>query len=676
MARDWATNSDWAVSPDWAWDWLEADWATNDDWFGIPPEAYGGTIAGTATVTGTLTNQAAGAKELAGTPTGLATVAAALTQIHEATGAPAGIGSVTGTLAQVHELAGAPAGVASVTAALTVASLKELAGTIAGTATVTADLNVIASLAGTTTGTSTITGSIDPPLTPSAIAGTATVTGTLVTGAAGAGFPIPYPLPSGVGRDVVNLRAVSRGMATVVPALSQSHDAAASVAGVATVADVPRGDLTYRELILNQNPAYYYKLDEIESTTSPDATGNEVSLTWNSDPVRSGSLVYDEAILDQTGGAFGPGNSSGDRVQYTSGALTQSPGSLSVEVLLEFSSIAAGQRAVVNGNTGNANYEYAVQANYNPEEFRFYWRYNTGDTYVKSTFSPVNGTYYHVVGVADLDAAKLYLYINGELDNQLNLPSTTPFATGPTNYFQIGGDLSHFSGFPWKGTLDEVAVYHKALSPFEIRKHYETAVSGNNGVGFENRAVLDENRYRSSAGSASIVLAVLSNGVPDANGNAIVELEGSSSGVGSCLNTWVPTQPRPGADPDTWYAVPQLSQALYLYMNVGVGFEPTDTYSGTPVTQTFPDGHVRDFDRVLYLYHNVGVGFDPTDDASGDTGFVSQIFPDGHVRQFDRVLYDYLCVIEDQDDRWWVTIGPTPETVPPNQKAKPPKSRA
>ena len=92
-----------------------------------------------------------------------------------------------------------------------------------------------------------------------------------------------------------------------------------------------------------------------------------------------------------------------------------------------------------------------------------------------------------------------------------------------------------------------------------------------------------------------------------------------------------------------------LDRFLYLVVNVGVSFNPTDDDSGSAgfVSQSFPDGDVLLEDRYLYQLDNVGVSFDPTDDDSDSEGFVSQEFPDGWVSEFDDFLYLLANVIID-----------------------------
>lgn len=111
--------------------------------------------------------------------------------------------------------------------------------------------------------------------------------------------------------------------------------------------------------------------------------------------------------------------------------------------------------------------------------------------------------------------------------------------------------------------------------------------------------------------------------------------------------------------------------ALYQYLNVGVGFDIDIRPDAT--SQSFPDGYVDLFPRALYEYLNVGVSFDPTDDVTDRPDVISQRFPDGDVWLFPRALYEYIHPIDDDPPDWWLTVGPTPRTIPPRTKAKPPR---
>lgn len=114
---------------------------------------------------------------------------------------------------------------------------------------------------------------------------------------------------------------------------------------------------------------------------------------------------------------------------------------------------------------------------------------------------------------------------------------------------------------------------------------------------------------------------------------------------------------------------------IYLYTNVGVGFDPTDIYPGA-VAQTYPDGHTRDdFWEYLYLFINVGAGFDPTDDASDRPDFVDQTFPDGHTAfDFHEYLYLYLNVVRGFRQQGQLVIRPGYTRGPILPGAHPPKN--
>lgn len=169
-------------------------------------------------------------------------------------------------------------------------------------------------------------------------------------------------------------------------------------------------------------------------------------------------------------------------------------------------------------------------------------------------------------------------------------------------------------------------------------------------------------------------LAGRSNGVGRLIGELFVNgtrnLAGTSNGVATVTVSL--THLIGGLDVD-----PRSQTYMYFFLNVGVGFDPTDDATGHIdfVSQNFPDGHTRDdFWEYLYVFVNVGVGFDPTDDASGRPDFVSQTFPDGHTRDdFWEYLYLYLNVVRGFKQQGQLVIRPGFTRGPILPGAKPPK---
>ena len=89
---------------------------------------------------------------------------------------------------------------------------------------------------------------------------------------------------------------------------------------------------------------------------------------------------------------------------------------------------------------------------------------------------------------------------------------------------------------------------------------------------------------------------------------------------------------------------PATRQYLSHYMNIGVGFDPTDAPAGgwgAGIGGTVgPDGLVRDFRRYLYHPMNTGVGFSTDQPVGGwGEGIGGTVAPDGDTKDFERYLY-------------------------------------
>ena len=78
----------------------------------------------------------------------------------------------------------------------------------------------------------------------------------------------------------------------------------------------------------------------------------------------------------------------------------------------------------------------------------------------------------HVVGT--FDGATIRLYINGSLVNLAAYEAQISHSSTPLS---IGG-ASVGSWYPWDGSIDEVAVYDKALSSEQIAKHCHRGAEG------------------------------------------------------------------------------------------------------------------------------------------------------------------------------------------------------
>ncbi len=88
----------------------------------------------------------------------------------------------------------------------------------------------------------------------------------------------------------------------------------------------------------------------------------------------------------------------------------------------------------------------------------------------------VTGRWVHLAGVLT-KTGKLRIYVNGKPAGRAKAPG--PIPAEPVQAMEIGADLRGTVGawrspFAFKGVIDEVRIYHRALTPEEIRSHAET----------------------------------------------------------------------------------------------------------------------------------------------------------------------------------------------------------
>jgi uncharacterized repeat protein (TIGR01451 family) len=107
----------------------------------------------------------------------------------------------------------------------------------------------------------------------------------------------------------------------------------------------------------------------------------------------------------------------------------------------------------------------------------FYLR-DTGGTIegVIGTSDLTDGTWHHIVAVRDASSDVIRIYIDGTEEDSESAIYSAGFGS-TTAELNVGWlDLSH--GYHFEGTIDEVALYDRALSTDEIRQHYNEGLAG------------------------------------------------------------------------------------------------------------------------------------------------------------------------------------------------------
>ena len=80
-----------------------------------------------------------------------------------------------------------------------------------------------------------------------------------------------------------------------------------------------------------------------------------------------------------------------------------------------------------------------------------------------------DGGWHHVAAVSDGGTSEIRLYVDGNLENSHSVSYSTGFDFSAL--LNIGW-LNSGSGYHFLGSLDEIALYNRALSDIEIRSHY------------------------------------------------------------------------------------------------------------------------------------------------------------------------------------------------------------
>lgn len=241
----------------------------------------------------------------------------------------------------------------------------------------------------------------------------------------------------------------------------------------------PSSSLPYRDTVLSDSPAAYWRLGETSGTSAADASGNGRTGTYVGSPSlgQQGALVGDAS----TAVAFN-GSSQYVSVPYSA---TLNPTRFSVEAWAYVTGGDGTYRSVVTSRDYAAGAFHRGYVLYAGSEFWEFWL-GTGPGW-DSVYGPAvtKNVWTHLV--ATYDGTILRFYVNGLLAGSkamtlsANTARTLRIAAGNTE-----GPVNFF--FP--GRVDEVSVYPDALPEARVLAHYNAgAVS--QGVAGETVLVED-----------------------------------------------------------------------------------------------------------------------------------------------------------------------------------------
>jgi len=232
-------------------------------------------------------------------------------------------------------------------------------------------------------------------------------------------------------------------------------------------ATIPSGDIaankynSYQNTILAANPVGYWSLNEpLGTTISADISGGGYNGTY------AGGVM-----LNQTGALSAASNHAAlftgpnpTRITTTSNtAWNRSNGqAITVEAWIK-PNWSSGYRTIIANRVNIAttpNWELYQHQQDGSLQFH-------GSIQYKGTYIPPNNTWTYVVATVD-SAGNSKLYINGIVVQTVT--GYTYYASAASN-LTIGA-ASTAGEEPYSGTIDEIAVYNKALTAAEIAQHY------------------------------------------------------------------------------------------------------------------------------------------------------------------------------------------------------------
>jgi hypothetical protein len=246
----------------------------------------------------------------------------------------------------------------------------------------------------------------------------------------------------------------------------QSHYQASRT--VATPAPTPTpGPASYASTVLASGPAAYYRLNDT-GTRAVDSSPNHLDGTSGAS-VRGGAPSLLATSADPATSYPGIANASGATVVPPS-ALLRPSGAVTMECFLQFASAPPSWTVPLSYGTDIAYAPYDLYFTRNGT-LNAQFTLSSGVLVVTDPAPLRANTPYHIV--ATYDGAVGRLYVNGaQVASAAQSGTLTAY---DTTYGLAIGDDAGYSDPPFTGTIEQVAIYTKALSATDVANHYVAA---------------------------------------------------------------------------------------------------------------------------------------------------------------------------------------------------------
>lgn len=245
-------------------------------------------------------------------------------------------------------------------------------------------------------------------------------------------------------------------------ALSAQAVAAHAVAGGRSVTLPAAPSDTYGATVFADNPELFWRLGESGTTAA----------AVDSSPIGASGGTYQGVVTKAQNGAIVGGTDTAVRFNGVDGfaattLAANNPVRFSVEAWVRTTSTVGG-RIIGFGNQRTQASTQADRQMYMANSGRIVFAVGSAST-LTSTAAYNDGGWHHVVGTNGPNG--MVLYIDGQ---QVGTRASATPLTITAGWWRAGGDLTGGSTSRFlSGTLDEVAVYHRALDAATVLRHYQ-----------------------------------------------------------------------------------------------------------------------------------------------------------------------------------------------------------
>ena len=213
-----------------------------------------------------------------------------------------------------------------------------------------------------------------------------------------------------------------------------------------------------------------YGFSEASGTTTADASGNGNTGTLTSGATRTAAGQFGGAVALNGTSAF---------VNLGNGATLQLTGSMTISAWIRPAAFPVDDAAVVSKRNGSElGFQLDTTVDRGPRTIGFKLTSSTGTLMARYGGTALQANqWYHISGVYDAAARTLNVYLNGALDNGTLLGTVTSTQQNSTLNVNVGRRPG-LTGFAFNGTIDEVRIYNRALSPADIQVDMQLGVTG------------------------------------------------------------------------------------------------------------------------------------------------------------------------------------------------------